>query len=722
MATQAPDPRLERFVKLLGGMENLPPKLPKPQTSATNPDRDHEAAFHNLLPSADQFLAENPHPDPSSGSTGKSHMPTTHMPARLTPTKPVDIPNPNNFKLDERMGEPTPPGMRFAVFLGIHKFPYKFVQKELLQPFATAFFDKGKFFNRAWDLYYIWSPYHQTAKATLFVPEYQLQSFIDEMNRAFSCANIKIDDYMIDEGLVMQFDSQDPELRPKLLGHSTSREQIEYFSVNITLPGYDSKEGGDYTTFQEKMGLAVDVGKNKKKGAKSKKSQETGTGLPIVQIQSKGQLSKAQRLLGLARKLEDASMPNLANLAISPLSPNKPAPFSCEKDTVIIAIDVEAWEKHHKTITEVGIATLDTRDLSNEPPGPNGSNWQKHIRARHVRIDENKHIVNHEFVQGCPDKFQFGTSEFVPLADIPRALAACFKEPFSKPALAEEHPTAATSPIEHTNPPPAPPLRNLVLLGHDISTDIAYLRQLGFDPLTRSNPTNDNVLDTASIYRAYSGDVNSKSLSKTLSEAFDMTAWWCHNAANDAVYTLWAFLGLAVAGAVVSAGGKDPSSSATGSEAKAPTIAVNSPAKQATAPPPKLWREEGDEGDEPLYLDTSDDRVVVANDDDAVFNDQEGWTTVKARLAEDGDSYVLDEGGDDDGGGNAGARVVGDREESEDREGGGVALDPSAESGVVSVAEGLRGLEDGEARKPKPVFGPERPGMLFTSGGAVLDV
>ena len=75
---------------------------------------------------------------------------------------------------------------------------------------------------------------------------------------------------------------------------------------------------------------------------------------------------------------------------------------------VFVCVDVEANERNSAQITEIGVATLDTRDLKSLLPGESGTNWLGKIRARHFRIDEYKHIRNTEFVSGCPDRFEFG--------------------------------------------------------------------------------------------------------------------------------------------------------------------------------------------------------------------------------------------------------------------------------------------------------------------------
>jgi hypothetical protein len=83
-------------------------------------------------------------------------------------------------------------------------------------------------------------------------------------------------------------------------------------------------------------------------------------------------------------------------------------PFKTEDDVIFICVDLEAWERDHDRITEIGIATLDTADIACLAPGAGGKNWRDVIRSRHFRIDEHRHLRNSAFVSGCPENFNFG--------------------------------------------------------------------------------------------------------------------------------------------------------------------------------------------------------------------------------------------------------------------------------------------------------------------------
>lgn len=108
-------------------------------------------------------------------------------------------------------------------------------------------------------------------------------------------------------------------------------------------------------------------------------------------------------------RYEDAVKEALAKLPPSAVfNANEPAPYTQEGSVVFVCIDVEAYERNTRIITEIGVSTLDTNDLKSLVPGEGGVEWMKKIRARHFRINENKHYNNTDFVAGCADRFEFG--------------------------------------------------------------------------------------------------------------------------------------------------------------------------------------------------------------------------------------------------------------------------------------------------------------------------
>ena len=242
-------------------------------------------------------------------------------------------------------------------------------------------------------------------------------------------------------------------------------------------------------------------------------------------------------------------------MEIPAINPDQPAPYPFECQPVFIAFDVEAWEMDHRAITEVGISTLDTLDIVDLPPGKDGANWFGKIRHRHFRIEEYKHLVNSERVHGCPERFEFGQSEFISLTDAAPAIASCFREPFSRNITREELDAAwveaianaksvAESISDDSNKSESPKLkRTIILVGQQPESDIRYLAQLGYNPLNEPNIL--EMLDTANLWRVYRREAQPTSLGSMLYH-LDMVGWNLHNAGNDAAYTLKVFLGLCI--------------------------------------------------------------------------------------------------------------------------------------------------------------------------------
>jgi len=206
---------------------------------------------------------------------------------------------------------------------------------------------------------------------------------------------------------------------------------------------------------------------------------------------------------------------------------------------VFVCVDVESYERAHHKITEIGVATLDTRDLSGVAPGPHGEAWRAKIRARHFRIQEHAHLVNSQFVSGCPDRFDFGQSSWVRLKEAPAMVADCFRPPFA--AHPDQEYDGKYSNTSNTAGPGEQ--RNLIFLGHDTLSDVKYLQQLGFDPLTLPNLL--EAQDTATMYRVWRREQQPTKLGNILYD-FDIPGFNLHNAGNDAVFTVQAMLGICV--------------------------------------------------------------------------------------------------------------------------------------------------------------------------------
>ncbi|QIW95477.1 hypothetical protein AMS68_000995 [Peltaster fructicola] len=458
---------------------------------------------HNRVPLAAGPLARNVQGVPS---TYASVIEPVYTP-------PIPLKGDLDRTTDPRCGDPSPLGIQFCPILAVAKWPYKFVDREYMQPIATAFFDAEKIWNREWDLYYIWSADSSTSNPVTFVTSTQFQALIDDINTAFPDLNWRLTNEHTQKGLLINFTSPHCNLRPRWLGHSNSRERHDLLRDSITQQTKTTTEAdpSDILAFQDSIELAFDAARNRPR--RLKQSGETTPESIMVKLKAAQiQLDHAYHHLGLSR-------------AAAGTSGTAADPALHQSDVIFISIDIEAYERDHSKVTEVGVSTLDTRDLLQVAMGHGGRDWRKAVRARHFLIHEHKHLVNHAFVRGCPGDFDFGTSESVGLADLPKVLTSCLHHPYSKlddASLSDEP-------------------RKIVIIGHDIGNDIKYCHQIGFSILNRSSII--EVLDTAIMYRAFTKDNDQRSLG-TIMLDFDLDAWHLHNAGNDAVYTMWALLGM----------------------------------------------------------------------------------------------------------------------------------------------------------------------------------
>ena len=189
-----------------------------------------------------------------------------------------------------------------------------------------------------------------------------------------------------------------------------------------------SKEPSDRSleAFQAKINLMLQAQKAKKVANKERQKKER---IEKQHSWSHG-IKRVQRYLGIReiRKghleairaglensgLEWADYDDAVKVAAAKLPPTisfhpgQLARFEQEASVVFVCVDVEAYERNTKLVTEIGIATLDTKDIASVVPGEEGANWMSCIRARHFRINEHKHLNNVDFVAGCADRFEFG--------------------------------------------------------------------------------------------------------------------------------------------------------------------------------------------------------------------------------------------------------------------------------------------------------------------------
>lgn len=390
--------------------------------------------------------------------------------------------------------------------------------------------------------YYIYTLLDTANKPLVLVPASEVQALFDDIKSELRLL-VYFPSVEKEPGFLLSFTEKGIP-RPRYLGRLDLEHSLDEMEAKIppfTHEVNDNPRIDDrsFAAFKKKMEEAVQAMKQKSKFQKNKKKKERIT---LKQSWCE-QMKRAQCYLGVRPRKEpgmrdpasDPSIPireleqavqryNLSQcIELPDLDISEPAPFEFRSNVVFICVDVEAYEKNERPITEIGISTLDTSDLIGLPPGEVGKTWMKKIRTRHFRIKETAHLHNSEFVAGCADRFEpeFGESEWISFKDAPQVIASCFRPPYSRPL---DHLNGGLSNDAEGTPEPK---RKLVLVGHDIKNDIHYLRKLGYDVSNLSNLI--EALDTADLYRAWKHQLNPSKLGSILVD-LELTGWNLHNA------------------------------------------------------------------------------------------------------------------------------------------------------------------------------------------------
>lgn len=401
--------------------------------------------------------------------------------------------------------------------------------------------------------YYIHT-YGASPKPLLLVPAVEFEAFLHDINSELGTF-LNFPHPTHEPGFHLHFDEPGSP-RPRYLGRVDAETTVDDMESKIPGPDYQAPgETGEpddrsFKAFEAKMKAAVQAGKNRTKTQReTKKRQRVG--------QKQGwceQLKRAQCYLGVRPRrgaLADDQPVDPGNLSwddyikakteselarcinLPELDVMEPAPYSFSQSVVFICVDIEAWEKDHKVITEIGISTLDTNDLISLPPSEDGKAWMTAIRPRHFRIMEYQHLANSAFVEGCADKFEkeFGTSEFISSKEASQVIASCFRPPFSTAFQMRSH-TGPAMQTAATHKYDSSAKRNIVLVGHDTKSDINFMRTLGYDVSNLSNVL--EAIDTADMWKALKHEGQSCSLGRVLLD-LEMVGWNLHNAVSTLI-------------------------------------------------------------------------------------------------------------------------------------------------------------------------------------------
>ncbi|KAL4755357.1 hypothetical protein BDW72DRAFT_189121 [Aspergillus terricola var. indicus] len=423
-------------------------------------------------------------------------------------------------------GIPSPHDGTFCPILAMSRFPYHHIHGDLMQKVASGFFDKGQFWHRKWDLYYIHVPHRLGGRPLLLVPMSQVRALLRQINKALDCSlHLPTEEH---RGLVLNF-NREGFPQPKFLGQSHNRNMKDRLEatipqkVNIRDSSQDSDK--EMIAFEKMVEAAVSSAKYKSE-SKAKKQR--------LRIQRKLDNGDAVRrslcYLGLLADSIDQIDNKWYEQPESEqprFDVNKLVPYPFWTEAVFISVDVEVHERSHSQVTEIGISTLDTRDLIGVAPGTNGEEWQSRIQSRHLRVKEYENHANHLYVRGCPANFEFGTSEWVASNDLSNTVQACFALPSFFNGADKK-------------------LRPLVLVGHNLDSDIQYLKLANVHVQGNSGISQFvDRIDIAASFQLLRGETNPRSLGAVIEE-LGMTGWYLHNAGNDARYTLQALVAMLI--------------------------------------------------------------------------------------------------------------------------------------------------------------------------------
>ncbi|SPO00524.1 uncharacterized protein DNG_03272 [Cephalotrichum gorgonifer] len=383
---------------------------------------------------------------------------------------------------------------------------------------ARPFFDNFHEYQD-WDFYYLYSPDMRYTGPFLFVSVEQLTTFLGIINShldtqlAIPDAHAKRFSYQFGSGNTpcpkYLGKVHDANSRAKLLDEKSlpacGDEALKY--------GQAGAEARDKV--RETLETIAKYGHAKKKktpGAKQARNREKRRTMMMM----------LQDALGL-RPWEEA----LADSKDQKFDVGKAPPFPPKNSPVLIAIDVEVHETCHDIITEVGFAILDTEKTKTTAPGDIGRGWWALVESKHLRVKEYSFHCNHKYVDGCPDRFDFGTSDFVSNKDLLQSIDDIFLE----------HATQTSSAGQIIE-------RDIIFVGHDIGSDDRYLASIGCHMDTK------NVVlraDSKDLYQHLrSADQGRALISVLLDLGIDSKN--LHNAGNDAVYTLRATIACAIEG------------------------------------------------------------------------------------------------------------------------------------------------------------------------------
>lgn len=334
------------------------------------------------------------------------------------------------------------------------------------------------------------------------------------------------------EGLVVEFENGTP-VHPILLGQSSTPAQKAQLEASVPFHfedwGPDTISSHVTKDFEEKIKQSVATIKMKKRKDVNREVQEAR------KKRWEDCLGRLQACFGLRPPPQaNGEQPSFASGQIEPIDVLNPVSFSFHDAPIFISIDVEWNECYQSQLTEVGISTLDMMDLRNVAPGDYGEMWISQIRSRHLRVNEYRNWVNWRYVQGCPTRFGFGTSEMVPNAEISEVVDAAFHPPYMVASNGERVARYKQK------------KRTVILVGLNLHNDLDILRAKNCQVFVNLNGPSSvirEVVDVGELYRVEHRELQLRGLESLLG-SLNILSRNLHNAGNDASYTLQALVRL----------------------------------------------------------------------------------------------------------------------------------------------------------------------------------
>ncbi|KAI0552959.1 hypothetical protein F4679DRAFT_533085 [Xylaria curta] len=470
----------------------------------------------SMIPKADALI------QPLSSLSVSARKRSTEAPTMMPPSTSSSASEPF-APLHLAFGEVSEKGSFFAPFKLVQEYPRMYVGKTNQGP-AVEFFKHTLLRDRVWDFFCLGDPTRKR-QPLLLVPTTQFEAYL-------RIANNELDTrFTIPRGgagkqFALSFGDWDTPV-PRFLGRANSASALEALKKRTNEVPADNLRHLTPACHQTYLDNIDKIYDSTKTRDKQKKEQEARQRRIRRQKDSGRMLKRVQRYLGLRR-----ATPHVSNKSLAKTSwdVSKPVPFKARESVRFVSFDVEAYERDTRVVTEIGFAVLDTDDIIDVHPGERGENWFPLVQAYHFRIKERSYIVNSEFVQGCPEAFDFGKSEMVAIKDIKKAVGKILGDDESEDR------------------------RPVILVGHDISHDLNYLLRIGYNPWRV--PQIVDEVDTKTMFQRIQRSPDGRGLA-TVCAQLGIPGFHYHNAGNDAVYTLRATIAIAIKRTVEALEGKE---------------------------------------------------------------------------------------------------------------------------------------------------------------------